>query len=172
MESSWFKKQSRSCVDDEEIRMKHTIKRSRAVLLLIAGLLAFAGPATLVQAAKDNDKIHKVVIQVSGPDAAAHKIALNMASNLQKLYGLDNVEVEIVAFGRGLAVLTPKSAEATRVKSLAVQGVRFSACNNTMKKIERKTGKLPSLTEGVEIVPAGVARIVELQEQGYAYTSP
>jgi hypothetical protein len=118
------------------------------------------------------DKVHKVVIQVSSPDPAEHKIALNMASNLQRLYGMDNVKIEIVAFGRGLGVLTPQSAEAQRVKSLAMQDVTFSACANTMEKIERKTGKTPELTEGVQIVPAGVGRIIELQEQGYAYAAP
>jgi intracellular sulfur oxidation DsrE/DsrF family protein len=119
-----------------------------------------------------DDKVHKVVIQVSSPDPAEHKIALNMASNLQRLYGMDNVKIEIVAFGRGLGVLTPQSAEAQRVKSLAMQDVTFSACANTMEKIERKTGKKPELTEGVQVVPAGVGRIIELQEQGYAYAAP
>jgi intracellular sulfur oxidation DsrE/DsrF family protein len=137
-----------------------------AALVLLAMLTA----AAAVQA-QDN-AVHKVVIQVSGPDPAEHTIALNMASNLQRLYGMDNVKIEIVAFGRGLEILTPKSAEAARVKSLAVQDVRFSACGNTMDKIERKTGKRPELTEGVEIVPAGVGRIIELQEQGYAYAAP
>lgn len=118
------------------------------------------------------DEGHKIVIQVSQPDPAAHTIALNMASNLQKLYGMDNIKVEVVAFGRGLGILTPASAEAARVKSMALQDVRFSACANTMDKIERKTGKRPELTEGVEIVRAGVGRIMELQEQGYAYTAP
>jgi intracellular sulfur oxidation DsrE/DsrF family protein len=118
------------------------------------------------------DEGHKIVIQVSQPDPAAHTIALNMASNLQKLYGMDNIQVEVVAFGRGLGILTPASAEAARVKSMVLQDVRFSACANTMDKIERKTGKRPELTEGVEIVRAGVGRIMELQEQGYAYTAP
>ncbi|MGA7802124.1 MAG: DsrE family protein [Gammaproteobacteria bacterium] len=138
--------------------------------LLVAAVLSFGAYTVTVQA--QEDKIHKVVIQVSHPDPAEHKIALNMASNLQRLYGIDNVEIEIVAFGRGLSILTAKSPEALRVKSLAVQNVKFSACANTMDKIERTTGKKPTLTEGVGIVPAGVARIVELQEQGYAYTAP
>lgn len=142
----------------------------RRLSLLLVGLLAFAGWMSSVQA--QGQAVHKVVIQVSHPDPAEHKIALNMAANLQRLYGLDNVEIEIVAFGRGLAILTPKSPEALRVKSLAMQNVKFSACANTMAKIERKTGKKPTLTEGVGIVPAGVARIVELQEQGYAFTAP
>jgi len=42
--------------------------------------------------------------------------------------------------------------------------LQFSACNNTMKKIKKKKGKMPSLTKGVKIVPAGVIRIMKLQE--------
>ena len=138
----------------------------------LAGLLLLAVLAFAATAQAQQDPVHKVVIQVSHADPAEHTIALNMASNLQRLYGMDNIKIEIVAFGQGLEILTPKSAEAARVSSLILQDVRFSACANTMDKIERKTGKRPELTEGVEIVPAGVARIIELQEQGYAYAAP
>jgi len=117
-------------------------------------------------------KQHKLVIQVSTDDARTQKIALNNAVNLQKLYGMDNVDIEIVAYGPGLGLMTPKSKEASRVKSLAMQNITFSACMNTMKKVQKKTGKLPTLTEGVGHVTAGVARIMELQEQGYAYIRP
>jgi intracellular sulfur oxidation DsrE/DsrF family protein len=147
--------------------VKNIVNSIRIASLVILGMLAIA---TAAQA--QDDKVHKIVIQVSHPDPAEHAIALNMASNLQKLYGMDNIKVEIVAFGQGLEILTPKSAEAARVKSMVLQDVRFSACANTMDKIERKTGKRPELTEGVEIVPAGVGRIMELQEQGYAYAAP
>jgi len=147
--------------------VNHVTNPIRFAALLLFGVLAFA---TTLQA--QQDPVHKVVIQVSHADPAEHTIALNMASNLQRLYGMDNIKIEIVAFGQGLQILTPKSPEAARVSSLIVQDVRFSACANTMDKIERKTGKRPELTEGVEIVPAGVGRIIELQEQGYAYTAP
>jgi intracellular sulfur oxidation DsrE/DsrF family protein len=152
---------------EEYTIVKNVLKPFRITALLFLALLV---SATAAQA--QGDPAHKMVIQVSGPDPAEHQIALNMASNLQKLYGMDNVKVEVVAFGRGLGILTPESAEAARVKSMALQDIRFSACANTMDKIERKTGKRPQLTEGVEIVPAGVGRIMELQEQGYAYSSP
>ena len=38
--------------------------------------------------------------------------------------------------------------------------------------MEEKSGKKVTLLEGVQIVPAGVLRIMELQEQGYAYVRP
>ncbi len=115
---------------------------------------------------------HKLVIQVSTDDPRTQKIAMNNAVNLQKLYGIDNVDIEIVAYGPGLGMLTQKSQYADRVKSLALQDIKFSACMNTMNKIKKKTGHLPKLTEGVGSVKAGVAQIMELQEQGYTYVRP
>ncbi len=117
-------------------------------------------------------KEHKLVIQVSTDDPRTQKIALNNAVNLQALYGIDNVDIEIVAYGPGLGLLTPKNKQAARVKSLAMQNITFSACQNTMNKIKKKKGHLPKLTEGVGQVKAGVARIMELQEEGYAYIRP
>ncbi len=117
-------------------------------------------------------KQHKVVIQVSSDDKATRTLALNNAANLQELYGIDNITVEIVAYGAGLGILTADYEDATRVKSLAMQNITFSACGNTMKKIAKKSGKEPVLTEGVQVVKAGVGQIIELQEQGYSYIRP
>jgi intracellular sulfur oxidation DsrE/DsrF family protein len=112
------------------------------------------------------------VIQVSTDDLRTQKIALNNAVNLQKLYGLDNVEIEIVAFGPGLGLLTDKSKQNKRVESLALQNISFSACSNSIRKVESKSGSKVVLLEGVEKVTAGVARIIELQEDGYSYIRP
>ena len=114
----------------------------------------------------------KLVIQVSTADPLTQKIALNNAVNVQKSLGMDNVDVEIVAYGPGLSLLTKKSQQASRVTSLAMQDITFSACANTMAKVEKKSGKKPILLEGVTVVPAGVLRIMELQQQGYAYIRP
>ncbi len=115
---------------------------------------------------------HRLVIQVSSNDPLTQKIALNNAVNLQKHYGMDNITIEVVAFGPGLGLLTTKSSQAGRVKSLALQDIKFSACSNTMKVMAKKTGKKPELIEGVGQVAAGVARIIGLQEQGYSYIRP
>ena len=138
------------------------------LVLLVCALLLVGTFSTAIAA----DKPHKMVIQVSTDDARTQKIALNNAVNLQKLHRMDNVEIEVVAYGPGLGILTTKSKQADRVKSLAMQNITFSACENTMKKIEKKKGKKPQLVEGVGTVNAGVARIMELQEQGYSYLRP
>ncbi len=118
------------------------------------------------------DEPRKVVIQVSTDDPKTQNIAMNNAVNLQKALGQDNVVIEIVAYGPGLNMLTPNSPASKRVPNLALQDITFSACNNTMTKMESKSGKKVKLVEGVEIVEAGVLRIIELQEQGYSYIRP
>ena len=124
------------------------------------------------QLSADSHTKNKLVIQVSTDDPRTQSIALNNAVNLQKLYGMDNIIIEIVAYGPGLGLMTTKSGLADRVTSLAMQDITFSACGNTMKKVAKKSGKMPELLEGVGQVTAGVARIMELQQQGYAYIRP
>ena len=135
--------------------------------MILAVLLAFSA----ISSASAHTK-NKIVIQVSTDDPRTQKIALNNAVNMQKMYGIDNIEIEIVAYGPGLGLLTSKSSQASRVTSLAMQDITFSACGNTMKKVAEKSGKMPELLDGVGQVTAGVARIMELQQQGYAYIRP
>jgi len=114
----------------------------------------------------------KFVIQISTDDARTQKIVLNNAVNLQKYYGADKVDVEIVAYGPGLGILTTKSKNSARVEKMLMNNVAFSACQNTMNGIKKKKGAFPILTDGVDIIPSGVVRIGELQQQGYSYIRP
>jgi uncharacterized protein len=141
---------------------------TRLILSLAITLLLLCAART----ASADEVVHKLVIQVSSGDPATQNMALNNAVNVQKELGLDNVIIEIVAYGPGLSLLTPESHASERVPSLAMQNITFSACGNTMDYIEEKTGKPVTLVEGVQIVKAGVVRIMELQEQGYSYVRP
>ena len=115
---------------------------------------------------------HKLVIQVSTDDVRTQNMALNNAVNMQKALGMDNIDIEIVAYGPGLSIMTLNSPVSKRIPSLAMQDIIFSACGNTMAKMEEKSGNKIQLVEGVRVVQAGVLRIMELQEQGYTYIRP
>lgn len=153
-------------------KCQQRIRDHFALTLLVCALVAVTMGYAIREAAAFGTPAHKVVIQVSSGDPQVQRVALNNAANLLKAFGMDNVRVEIVAYGPGLSLLTRKSEFPERVPSMALQGIRFSACQNTMEGIERRTGQLPDLLEGVQTVPSGVARIVELEEQGYAYVRP
>ncbi len=151
--------------------MTMTLLNRIAATLSAVGMITLAMPHADAQAADTGPK-HKVVIQVSTSDPESQRVALNNTVNLQKYYGIDNVAIEVVAYGPGLSLLTDKSGQAERVRSLLAQDVQFSACGVTMKSIAKQTGKEPILLPGVKTVDAGVPRIMELQEQGWSYIRP
>lgn len=122
--------------------------------------------------AQEEKKIHKIVIQVSSSDIITQKMALNNAVNLQEYYGVDNIKIEIVAYGPGLSLLTSESLQSTKIENLVFNDIKFSACSNTIEIMKKRFNKDIKLLDDVAIVPAGAARIMELQEQGYAYLRP
>ena len=128
------------------------------VFLFLQGSIAFA----------DHTE-HQLVIQISTDDLRAQQTSLTNIVNIQKHYGIDNIEIELVAFGPGYRMLTPQSTLASRIASLAMQEVTFTACMNTLISVKEKTGFMPKLIEGVTTTKAGVVRIIELQEHGYSY---
>lgn len=139
------------------------------VLLFALAIVAFG--ANAVHADMSLAK-HKVVVQSSSSDPELQGLALVIAGNLQKHYGMDNVDIEVVAYGPGLGILTADSPNASKVKSLLEHNVKFSACEGTLKFMEANNGKRPKLVAGVGVVEDGVVRVIELQEKGYAYVYP
>ncbi len=129
------------------------------ILFLLQGLTASA----------NHTEEHKLVIQISTDDLRAQQTALTNIVNIQKHYGIDNIEIELIAFGPGYRMLTPQSPLAARIASLAMQEVTFTACMNTLISVKEKTGFMPKLIDGVTTTKAGVVRIIELQEHGYSY---
>ena len=111
----------------------------------------------------------KVVFQVSDNDPAKWGLALNNIRNIQLDLGEDEVEIELVAYGPGLAMLKGGSPMAERVTKTLKTGVKVVACENTMKA--QKLVYADMLTD-IGYVPAGVVELVQKQRQGWAYIRP
>jgi hypothetical protein len=122
--------------------------------------------------AATEEQAHRLVIQVNQRAEDAQDHILSNIVNLQKYYGIDNIEMEVVAYGPGIWLVTEKSAFIKRVESLMMQNVTFTACGNTLDTVEMSSGSRPKLLDGVEETQAGIARIIHLQEQGWSYLSP
>ena len=137
----------------------------------VAGLmLAFALSAfNVAQAQSGAAQRNRVVIQVSDGDPAKWNLALNNAKNLQADLGAANVEIEIVAYGPGLAMLKRDSTVATRVDEALTTGVKVFACGNTMRA-QKLTQ--PDMLPAISFVEAGVVEIMQKQQQGWAYIRP
>lgn len=109
--------------------------------------------------------MHKVVFHIDEPEKWPHTL-----SNITNLldYGKVNQETyEIVVLVNGDAITG--YLDETLINSIEQfneEGIGFHACNNSMNSHHVKATDLP---ENVEIVSAGVADLVSLQEQGFAY---
>lgn len=146
------------------------IMKSNKILKKLTGLLTLILLVPGLTFAADR----KMVIQVNSSDPIIQKMAMNNAKNLKTQIGKDAVDVEVVAFGPGITLLKASGPTADKVKGLITDyGINFTVCEGTLKFIARKNnGEEPKIVEGVKRVPTGAVRILELQEQGYAYMRP
>ena len=156
-------------------------KRSRRALfaLLPAPLLvAVSGPA----AAAAKAKTHRLSMHVDERDEEKMNLALNNAAAVLRQYQDhgETAEIEIVAYGPGLHMLRedtspPKIKERLASFTASMPQVKFSACNNTRVGMAKAEGKTPDqipIIGAARVVPAGVVRLMELQEQGWSYVKP
>jgi intracellular sulfur oxidation DsrE/DsrF family protein len=116
--------------------------------------------------AQDQNKIHKVVMQLNSADTAVWSGMLGNIRNFQKVWP-GNVAIEVVVHGKALNFLVAsKSHLAPDVEVMTKLGVVFNACENTMNKYGIKK---EMLITSVSSVPSGVAELVIKQEEGWSY---
>jgi len=120
---------------------------------------------------------HYLAIHVDENDPKVMNMALNNAQNVTNYYESkgDTVMIELVAYGPGLIMYVDgKSPVADRIAtmSLAMENMSFAACGNTHRKMSEKAGTEITLLSEATLVTSGVVRLMELQEQGYAYVRP
>lgn len=128
-------------------------------------------------AAAPEKRQHKLAIHVDQNDAAVMRLALANARNAQELYAAagDDAAIEIVCYSQGLHMLredTSPVKEDIRSTRTKVPQLAFGACNNTKRAMERTEGKTIPIIDEAVVVPAGVVRLIELQEQGFKYIKP
>ena len=111
----------------------------------------------------------KLVIQVSDADAGKWNLALNNANNVQKAYGADKVDIEIVTYGPGIGMLKMESAIANRIDDSKKAGISIVACQNTMKKMKLTND---DMLPNTSYVTSGVVEIMKKQGEGNAYLRP
>jgi intracellular sulfur oxidation DsrE/DsrF family protein len=116
--------------------------------------------------AQDQNKIHKVVMQLNSADTAVWSGMLGNIRNFQKVWP-GNVAIEVVVHGKALNFLVAsKSHLVPDVEKMTKLGVVFNACENTMNKYGiKKEMLIPSVSS----VPSGVAELVIKQEEGWSY---
>jgi intracellular sulfur oxidation DsrE/DsrF family protein len=136
-----------------------------------------AAPAVVRRAQAAGEKKHRLVIHVDQSDIAQMNLALGNASNVLEHYKSrgEEVEIEIVTYAQGLHMLREDTSPVKeRIKALRekMPNVVFSACDNTRRRMEKDEGRKITFVREATIVPSGVVRLMELQEQGWSYIRP
>ena len=110
-------------------------------------------------------------------DPKVMNMALKYMQNVSNYYAGkgEKVIIELVAYGPGVNMFVKGKSpfeDRISVMTMSINALTFSAYGNTHRKISEKAGKDVALIDGVGMAPSGVVRLVELQEQGYAYVRP
>lgn len=171
--------------------MKHkTILHGIAVFLAVLVLTlagARADKAVAAEAsAKPKDDVIRVVYHADFGDPRRFSAMLTNIGNMVNVYqsNLEDYDIRIVFVSYGIRFLTRDSLAGTafaedaalkerrenligRLESLReTYGVKLELCGITREQVGLDEKKL---IPGVQMVPSGVARIVELERKGYAY---
>ncbi|MCL5116182.1 MAG: DsrE family protein [Firmicutes bacterium] len=106
-----------------------------------------------------------VVFQLNEGSAQKHRMVLRNIQNL--LAEMPDLFVELVVHGEGLGiVLTSESTVAESLAVLSEKGVSVAVCRNSLKG---KSLSEADLLPGMTVVNAGIARVVERQQEGFSY---
>jgi hypothetical protein len=147
--------------------------------VLAVAALAIAAVFAMPAYAAENAEPHRIAIQIDQNDPALMNLVLNNVSNLTEYYHSkgEQVQIEVVAYGPGLNMLredkSPVKDRLKRIKEGSFPStVNFSACHNTMMGMEKAEGHPIPIVPQASVVPAGVVRLSELQEQGWSYIRP
>ena len=142
-----------------------------AMLVILLVSLLSTSVAGLSGAAETSQNPHRVVMHLNSGDEKVQRGALNNIRNLYQEIGREHVRVELVVHGAGLTLLTKKDStlapELAQLKT--AYDVEFTACSNTMKA--QGLTRVDLLDQVGRTVPAMV-RLMELQEEGWAYIKP
>jgi len=133
----------------------------RNALIATIALVALAAWPSSVFAGEP----HKLALQVSDNDAEKMNAVLKG----------EEIEIEVVAFNAGLHMLRDDTSQVNpRLKSFAqsMPNVKFMACQNTLDGMTKREGKKPALVDNAVLVPAGVVRLIELNEKRWTIVRP
>ena len=122
-------------------------------------------------------KLHHLILQVNTNEPAMMNLALNNATNVAQYYKDrdEKVAIEVVTFGPGLHMLRDDTSPVkARIKALkeSTPAISFKACGNTRENMSKAENKEIPLISEATVVKSGVVRVMELQEQGWAYVRP
>jgi len=138
------------------------MKKTILTLIALMIVVVFAAISQTAPAHK-----HQVVFQMNVDGMDSWNQLFANIQNVQMIFGADKIEIEVVAYGKGLSLLLKTdSAYEERMKKAIASGVVLAACQNTMR-IRKVTTE--DLFPFVSQVDSGVSELIRKQEAGWSY---
>ena len=112
-------------------------------------------------------KDHKIVFQFTNAnDTLQQKAFVKQLENITAHW--PNAKYEVVVYNQGVELVMKNNTKyQARLQTLKAKGVNFVVCENTLKNRKISKEAFPEILVG--FVPAGIAEIVEKQEEGWSY---
>ena len=143
---------------------------SRIVSALLIGICVamVAQAEPLDKSSQENQPMLKAVFHVNFGDAERQEHGLKNIENILKEAA--DAQIEVVCHGEGIRLVEKKQTKlADIIQTLMEKGVRFIACENTMRK---KSLVKDDLVVGTLTVPSGAVEVIRKQNEGFAYFRP
>ncbi|ACX95654.1 DsrE family protein [Halothiobacillus neapolitanus] len=147
----------------------------RRFLNTLLGVSTLAGFPTVQAWAGEHRKLKHVVYELDEKDPSHELAVLRNVKNNLNASGPTAMHIEIVIHGGGINLLKNAvldDALQEKINGLKKDGVKFRVCNNTIhaNKLDYKNDLYGVSSE--DIVPSGVAYLVDRQLEGWAYMHP
>ena len=148
------------------------MKRFIPLVLVAVGLTVWLGlrgeSQDRFKAADGGKPMLKAVVHINFADGERQKHGLKNVANILK--EMKGAEIEVVCHGGGIGLLVKDKSEHTdEVARLIKEGVRFAACENTLRD---KSIPKENLLPGIATVPSGAVEVIRKQHEGYGYFKP
>lgn len=154
-----------------------TLARRQFLICLVAalGMIAMTNQAAAetIDRSLMGEPSHKLVYQLNKADEDYIDSILFSVGEMLRKYN-DDIRIVVTVIGPGLHLIGKKPERPIsdiarqRAESLAMYGVEFHACGNTMKSLGWSE---KDIEDYASIVDIGAEDLMLLQEQGYAYIS-
>ncbi len=115
--------------------------------------------------------IYKAVFHVDLDEDKPFALGLTNITNMLKAIPGRPYDLVMLFNGPGVTLLEQERCVQYReqIQMLRKAEVSFQVCGNALERFEVET---EDLIKYIEIVPAGIVKLIELQHAGYAYIKP
>ncbi len=108
---------------------------------------------------------YRMLFEVDSAKTPAWTMTLGAVAHIVHRVGIPPAQLEVLAWGPGLRMLLKNAPDAMEITILQMRGVRFVACQTSMRRLHIEARQL---APGVNVVAGGMAELMKRHNEGWA----